>query len=105
MRRLLLAASALLAGVAMASAQVAAPPAPTPGAAPTLAQIGMFIYPAKGQAPEQQTADEAACTEWAEAQTGLVLKAGSVDTEAAARAAKKQAAKATEGATVAVRVP
>jgi hypothetical protein len=81
---------------------VAAPPAPTPppAAAPTLAQIGMFIYPAKGQAPEQQTADEAACTEWAEAQTGLELRAGSVDTQSAAKAAKKQASQQAEGAAV-----
>jgi hypothetical protein len=73
--------------------QPAAPP-------PTLAQIGMIIYPAGGQTPEQQQADEAACTQWAEAQTGLTLQAGGVDTQAAAQAAQQQAAQATQGAAV-----
>jgi hypothetical protein len=67
----------------------------------SLADIGMFIYPAKGQSPEQQQADEAACTKWAESQTGLVLQAGSVDTQAAAAAAEQQAAQQTQGAAVA----
>jgi len=66
----------------------------------SLAQIGMFIYPAGGQTPDQQKADEAACTEWAETQTGLVLEAGTVDTQAAAQAAEQQTAKATQGAAV-----
>ena len=66
----------------------------------TLEGIGMFIYPAEGQTPEQQQADEAACTDWAEAQTGLSVQAGSVDTEAAAAAAEQQAADATTGAAV-----
>jgi hypothetical protein len=62
MRRLLRALSAAVAVVAPAAAQVAAPPAPAKAPAPTLAQIGMFIYPAKGQPPDQQAADEGACT-------------------------------------------
>lgn len=66
----------------------------------TLAGIGMYVYPANDQTPEQQRADEAACTEWAEAQTGLTLQAGSVDTQAAAAAAEQQAADATQGAAV-----
>ncbi len=33
--------------------------------------MGLFIYPAKGQTPDQQRKDEAACHEWAEANTGL----------------------------------
>lgn len=70
------------------------------GSAVSLEQIGMFIYPAGGQSAEQQKADEAACTEWAEAQTGLQLQAGSVDTQAAAAAAQQQTAEATRGAAV-----
>jgi hypothetical protein len=66
----------------------------------TLAGIGMFIYPAEGQSPEQQQADEAACMQWAESQTGLVLQPGSVDTQAAADAARQQTADATQGAAV-----
>jgi hypothetical protein len=71
------------------------------GPAPTLAQIGMYVYPAKGQTPDQQKADEDACTQWAEAQTGLTLEAGKVDTQAAAQAAQQQTAEATQGAAVA----
>lgn len=66
----------------------------------TLAGIGMFIYPAEGQSTEQQRADEAACTYWAETQTGLSIQAGAVDTRAAAAAAGQQAARATTGAAV-----
>src|SRR5512139_1033196 len=37
-------------------------------AAPALAQ--QFVYPAKGQSPEQQKKDESACYQWAVQQTG-----------------------------------
>ena len=76
-------------------------PAPAPAAKPTLAQLGLFIYPAKGQAPDKQKADETACYQWAETQTGLTASTGSVNTEAAAQAAKQQAAQQTQGAAVA----
>ena len=75
-----------------AFAQVAAPKtAPPPNL--TFAQIGLFIYPAKGQTPDQQKKDEYACYEWAEANTGLVMVAGQVDAEAAGKAAAKDAGK------------
>jgi len=99
----LAAIAAVLGLAAVAAAQVAAPatqPTPTPRPL-TLGEIGMFIYPAKGQSPEQQAADEQACIHWAESQTGLQLQAGSVDTQAAAEAAKRQAGDATKGAAVA----
>lgn len=94
---------ALVAGLALclpAPAQVVAPAAPPPPPPPTLSQIGLFIYPSKGQPPEQQRQDEAACTQWAEQQTGLVLQAGTVNTAAAAEAARQQAAQQTTGAAV-----
>jgi len=88
-------------GVAsVAEAQTAVQQQPA-APAPTLAQIGMIIYPAGGQTPEQQQADEAACTQWAESQTGLKLQAGGVDLDSAAQAARQQAAQATQGAAVA----
>ena len=93
------AAVLVLAVASQADAQVAAQGGTA--STVTLAGIGMFIYPADGQTPEQQQADEAACTEWAESQTGLTLQAGSVDTQAAAAAAEQQAADATQGAAVA----
>jgi hypothetical protein len=89
----------LVLGIASpASAQVAAQGGTS--STVTLAGIGMYVYPANNQTAEQQSADEAACTEWAEAQTGLTLQAGSVDTQAAAAAAEQQAADATQGAAV-----
>jgi len=98
----LTASMALALGAARLAAQVtAAPPPPPPPPPPTLAQIGMIIYPAKEQSKEQQTADEAACTQWAESQTGLKLQAGKVNTDSAAQAAQQQAAQATQGAAVA----
>jgi hypothetical protein len=84
---------------AAVAAQVATQASQAPP--PTLKQIGMIIYPAKQQSPEQQAKDEAACTQWAESQTGIKLQSGSVDTEAAAKAAKEQTAQATQGAAVA----
>ena len=103
MRSLSLAILAALGVTSFAVAQTAVPaqatPAPPPP--PTLAQIGMIIYPAKEQTPDQQKADEAACTQWAEAQTGLKLQAGGVNVDSAAQAAQQQAAQATQGAAVA----
>jgi hypothetical protein len=98
MIKYLIAAILVLGAASQAGAQVA-----TQGGTSstvTLAGIGMYIYPANDQTPEQQQADEAACTDWAESQTGLTLQAGSVDTDAAAAAAGQQAADATQGAAV-----
>jgi uncharacterized membrane protein len=100
MRSLSLVILAALGVTSLAAAQTAVPQQATP-TPPTLAQIGLIIYPANEQTPDQQKADEAACTQWAESQTGLKLQAGSVDTEAAAQAAQQQAAQATQGAAVA----
>jgi hypothetical protein len=71
-------------------AQVAAPKTEPPPKL-TFAQIGLFIYPAKDQAADQQKKDEEACYDWAEANTGLTLVAGNVDAQAAGKAAAKSA--------------
>lgn len=86
------------ASIAVGQTAVQQQPATPP---PTLAQIGMIIYPAGGQTPEQQKADEDACVQWAEAQTGLQLQAGGVNVDSAAQAARQQASQATQGAAVA----
>ena len=102
MQKRLFATATVLAMTAVAGAQIAtapAPPAPT-RRPPTLADVGMFIYPEGGQSPEQQAADAVACTRWAESQTGLELRAGTVDTAAAASAAEKEASDATKGTAV-----
>ncbi len=98
-RELTMAVAALLSTATLGAAQVAAAPAQQP-LPPSFVQLGLVIYPAQGQTPEQQALDEAACWEWTEAQTGIVLVAGSVDTEAAAQQAADQAAAATQGAAV-----
>lgn len=98
MRRYILAAVLVLTAVAQAGAQVAVQQQSS--STMSLSDIGMFIYPADGQTPEQQQADEAECTQWAENQTGMVLQSGSVDTQAAADASRQQAADATQGAAV-----
>lgn len=100
MRTRFLITAVILGTAGYAVAQVAAAPQQT-APPPTLAQIGLMIYPAKDQTPEQQQADEDACTQWAEAQTGLKLQAGSVNTDSAARAAQQKTAEATQGAAVA----
>jgi len=75
---------------ALTLAQVAAPKTEPPPKL-TFAQIGLFIYPAKGQAADQQKKDEDACYEWAEVNTGLTLVPGKVDAQAAGQAAAKDA--------------
>jgi hypothetical protein len=100
MRRTMLTAVALATLTVLAEAQVATSAAP--GAPPpSLRSIGLVVYPAKGQSPEQQAKDEASCTQWAESQTGIKLTGGQVDTKAAGDAAKQQTADATQGAAVA----
>ena len=97
-RELTVAVAALLSTATLGAAQVASDAKPLP---PSFSQLGLVIYPAQGQTPEQQAKDEAACWEWTEAQTGLKLVAGSVDTQAAGEKAANQAAGATQGAAVA----
>lgn len=97
-----LTALGMAAVVTVGAAQVAAKPAPPPPPPQklTLKQVGLLVYPGKGQTPEQQALDEQACTTWAEEQTGLQLTAGSVNTDSAAAVAQQRAADATAGAAV-----
>lgn len=99
MRRIVLFTVLALFGASETAAQQAVP-ASQNTAPPTLSQIGMYVYPAKGQSPEQQQADEQACTQWAESQTGLTLTGGQVDAQAAGQQAAQQTAEATQGAAV-----
>jgi hypothetical protein len=83
---------------ASAAAQVATQPQSS--VPPSFSQLGMIVYPAQGQSAQQQARDEAACWDWAEANTGMKIVPGSVDTEAAAKAAGDATAEATQGAAV-----
>jgi hypothetical protein len=102
MRPTLSLAAVTAACAAYAAAQVATSgPATSNAPPPSLSQVGMIIYPAKGQPKEQQKADEQACVEWAESQTGLRLQSGTVNVDSAAAVAEGQMAEATTGAAVA----
>ncbi len=72
-RELIMAVAALLSTTTLGAAQVAAAPAQQP-LPPSFVQLGLVIYPAQGQTPEQQALDEAACWDWAEAQTAPSLQ-------------------------------
>jgi len=54
-----------------ATAQQAATPALTPNPEWIHQKLGIFVYPAKGQKPEEQKKDETECYTWAQAQTGI----------------------------------
>ena len=58
-------------------------------------KLGIIVFPAKGQTPEQQEADEWTCLEWSLDQAGLGPNAGQQDVQAAGDAAKAQAKEAT----------
>jgi outer membrane protein with glycine zipper len=60
--------AALLCCVAL-SVQSQSPPAGTPQSAAK--QLGLIIYPAKGQDAAQQSTDEQQCYDWAKTQTGI----------------------------------
>jgi hypothetical protein len=60
-------------------------------------KLGMVVFPAKGQTPEQQEADELECLQWAVDQLNSTQMK---DPNAAGAAAKEQAKDATTGAAV-----
>jgi hypothetical protein len=58
-------AAVLVAPVFLSLAQVGVGQVPTPQ------DLGVFVYPAKGQPPEQQQAEATECYGWAQKQTGI----------------------------------
>jgi hypothetical protein len=66
--------SAVLAQQTNAPAPAAHPaPAAAPAAAPAglSSSLGVIVFPAKNQTPQQQTSDEGACFTWAKSTTGI----------------------------------
>jgi hypothetical protein len=57
------------AGMLVAVAAVAQTPAPA--AKPLSTSLGVVVFPAKGQKPEKQAADEGECFAWSKGQTGV----------------------------------
>jgi hypothetical protein len=64
--------------------------------AETKQKLGLIVYPAGGQTPEQQGRDEQACYAWAQQQITSVPSSPSADS--AAKAGKAKADSATQGA-------
>lgn len=59
-------------------------------------QAAQFVFPAKGQSPEQQKTDEASCAEWAKGQVGADI--AQMDAELAQLKAQVDAAQAPDAA-------
>ena len=82
----------------------AAKPATTPQdsiADAAFKKLGVLVYPAKGQSAQKQTQDQRECYAWAKDQTGFdPATAVPANADSAAKAAKDQAATATQGAAV-----
>jgi uncharacterized protein YcfJ len=65
----IIASTALLIVGAQAVAQ--APATTAPPSKPISTSLGMVVFPAKGQAPQQQAQDEGECYAWSKGQTGV----------------------------------
>jgi hypothetical protein len=61
--------AALLSCLALSSQSQTQPAPATPQA--VAKSLGLIIYPAKGQTPDQQSTDEQQCYAWAKTQTGI----------------------------------
>ena len=64
--RIIVATALLIVGV-QAIAQ--APTTPAPASKPVSTSLGMVVFPAKGQTPQQQAQDEGECYAWSKGQT------------------------------------
>ena len=74
-------AGLLAAGPATAQAPAAAP------SKPLSTSLGVVVFPAKGQTPDKQAADEGECFAWSKGQTGVDPMAPAAPAEAAAQPA------------------
>jgi len=93
-------AVATFAFVGGAAAQTPADEA-TSANAPSLArQLGLYVFPAKGQNATQQANDEAACYNWAVAQTGINPMGPGPNADSAAKVYMARMDSATRGAAV-----
>jgi len=80
---------------APAAAQPAAAPAAQPGPS---ASLGLYVFPAKDQTPDQQKQDEQACYAWAQQQSGIDPSTVKANPDSAKKAAGAKADSATTGA-------
>jgi len=92
------AATLLVTGVAQA--QTPADEATADNATALARQLGLYVFPAKGQSTTQQTNDEAACYNWAVEQTGINPMAPAPNADSAAKVYAEKMNAATQGAAV-----
>jgi Glycine zipper len=91
---------------APAAAAAAAPAAPaasaTPAAAPAgpAAALGLYVFPAKSQTPEQQGQDEQACYAWSKEQSGIDPATVKANPDSAMKAASAKVDTAAQGAAI-----
>lgn len=96
-----LGASALVAFLATPLAAQTPADEATSANAPSLAkQLGMYVFPAKNQSTAQQATDEAACYNWAVAQTGINPMGPAPNADSAAKVWEEKMSSATQGAGV-----
>ena len=93
------------AGATPAAAPAPAAAAPTGAAAPAAAAptglgaaLGLYVFPAKGQTPEQQGQDEQACYAWSKEQSGIDPVTVKANPDSAMKAASAKVDTAAQGA-------
>jgi hypothetical protein len=91
------AGSAPLAGQTADSAAIAAQAAKVSA---VKKQLGLIVFPAKGQTAQQQSADERECYVWSQQQTGIDPTAPGANVDSAAAASKAKTDSAAQGAAV-----
>ncbi len=98
--RSLVALLVVTAALTLAMAQAPPPSAPAGQQKTLAATVGLYVFPAKGQKPEQQSQDEAECYNWAVQNTGtdpFQLGKQAQQQQAQTEQAKQQAANAGKG--------
>jgi hypothetical protein len=95
------------AGAAPAAGPPPAAAAPTAATAPApatktglAAALGLYVFPAKGQTPEQQSQDEQACYTWSKEQSGIDPATVKANPDSAMKAASAKVDTAAQGAAV-----
>ncbi|HUO52587.1 MAG TPA: glycine zipper domain-containing protein [Gemmatimonadaceae bacterium] len=63
-------------------------------------QLGLIVFPAKGQTADQQATDEKDCYAWSQKETGIDPTAPGANADSAAAAAKAKTDSAAQGAAV-----
>ena len=88
----------LAAGTARLAVAQSEPVQLAAGTAQAKQKMGLIVYPAGGQTPEQQALDEQACYAWAQQQVGPVASQPNLDS--ASQVGKAKADSATKGAAI-----